>query len=339
MNSSTSNFKKSSQGRGAWGIGLALLLFFGVAEVGARKYSHRRDNDLSDPTEHASIGPRAADLMTKPGLKIVFVGNSATQEGYELPQFERDLTQMAALQAPLHTMMCAAVDSNAREWNWMLEKNYFGPRRRPDLFVVTYFSNNLEDVPLLERGRLAHSFTGPRDWPSVLKNDLDTLGERADYLFSYFSILYAMRATTREKLLRLSAPGYEKFVTQLNDTEMRREEGATLPSAPAFQRGAQPSYRALRRLLQRAREEGARLCFVAYPRPGARYFYRPDPKAVQMIREAGMIALDLRATPGLTPDKYRDSVHVNAQGKPIWTRAVAKALAPVVAELKTSPGR
>lgn len=342
MNSFTSSSKeksskKSSRVRGALGVGLSLLLFFGVAEVGARKYARRHQNDLSDPTDYTSINARAAHLMKQSGSKIVFVGNSATQEGLDLAGFENamDGISVAKANAPFHAQMCTAVDSQIKDWNWMLEHAYFGPKRRPDLFVVTYFSDNLQDVPIVQPGRFAQFFTSPRDWPIVFQNDITTLGERGDYVLSYFSLLYAMRVITQEKLLRASAPGYQKFATQLNDIQIQQTESALLPatSSPRSDKPALP-YGALKRLLRRAQETGSKLCFVAYPRPGARYWYQLDPEAQQMIREAGMISLDLRVTPGLTPDKYRDSVHVNAQGRPIWTKAVASALAPVIASAK-----
>ncbi len=335
MNFSTSSFKKSPARSKTAGIALLLLLGFGAAEFGARKYARRRQNSLSDPKDFTSIGARAQNLMRQNGSKIVFVGNSATEEGVDMEQFGREIAAQNGTKngaVPLHLTFCTAVDSNVKDWHWMLERNYFRPRRRADLFVVTWFSATLGDGPVVNRGRLAQFFTTPRDWPAVFQTDVTTLDERADFVFSYASILFAMREITQEKLLRLSAPGYQNYAQQLNDTTRKQVEARELAAARA-EESSRHQWQALRRLLQKARQNQAKLCFVAYPRRDARYAYSIDSQMVISIRQAGMTFLDLRHTASLSPGDYSDSIHLNAAGKAKWTRHLARTLQPMISDL------
>ncbi len=334
MNSSTSNSKARASGaRKTAAILLLLALFFGGAEVGARKYARRRQNDLSDPTDPTSIGARATRLMQQKGRKIVFVGNSVVQQGIDLALFERLAGNLAGNSAPLHTTMAAATGALGKDWYWMLEHGFWQPKRQPDLFVVLFFSDMLQDTPRedQDRGRLAQFFTTPRDWPAVFAVDAPTLGQRSDFLFSYASMLFAQRAVTRGKLLKAVAPGYENCVVQLNATEQKQSDQQKL--APKTSHLKPPiSYRALQRLLARARQTRSKLCFIAYPTNGKKFAYTVPPQVIEMIRGAGMTYIDLSHVPELTPDKYRDSLHVNKLGMPVFTRRLAPALSPLLVE-------
>lgn len=338
MNSSISNSKTPLFGvRHAAKIGLCLALFFGIAEFGARHYARRRAGDLSDPKESSSIGARAEQLMKQKGKKIVFVGNSAVQEGIDLPLFENLLTNRIAtgksstknrapVQNPAHATMCAARGSHIKDWFWMTQNNFWKPQRQPDLFVVLFFSDMLQDTPLedQDRGRLAQFFTTPRDWPEVFQTDVTTLGQRSEFLFSYASMLYTMRAVTQGKVLGVVAPGYEKQVLALNQTQRQQAEQQPLSNQPA------PSYRALKRFLARAQKNHSKICFIAYPRNGKQYNYQVSTEVTQLIQNAGMSYIDLRQTPELTGDTFRDSIHMNDKGRPLLTHRLAQILTPVL---------
>ena len=45
-----------------------------------------------------------------------------------------------------------------------------------------------------------------------------------------------------------------------------------------------------------------------------------------MIESAGMLYLDMRNMDELTADMYKDNVHLNAQGQPVYTRKFAQEL-------------
>ncbi len=331
MSSSTSNSRTfSSKARNTVWIVLSLALLFGVAEMGARKYARRRQNDLSDPKDFTSIGTRADQLMSQKGLKVVFVGNSAVQEGVDIPLFEKTIS---GGRSPVHATMCAASDSQVKDWYWMLEHNYWQPERHPDLFVVLFFSDTLKDTSVSDKGRLSQFFTTPRDWPEVLRSDVTTLGERGEFLFSYVSMLYAERAVTEDKLLRAFAPGYENYALQLNDTEQKQLAEKGLSPEDVAEGPASPnpaSNDTLKRLLAKAQQQHAQLCFIAYPRNGKQYSYQVSPEVIGLIRQAGMSYIDLRQMPELTSDKYRDSTHMNENGRPILTRRLAQVLNPAI---------
>ena len=45
-----------------------------------------------------------------------------------------------------------------------------------------------------------------------------------------------------------------------------------------------------------------------------------------MIQDAGMLYLDMRKMDELTADMYKDNVHLNGQGQPVYTKKLAQEL-------------
>ena len=81
-----------------------------------------------------------------------------------------------------------------------------------------------------------------------------------------------------------------------------------------------------------AQKAGMKICFVAFPsrpRDSGPVHYIIEPKALEMIAAAGMLHLDMREMDELTTDMYKDNVHLNARGEPIYTRRFAQELSKV----------
>jgi hypothetical protein len=97
------------------------------------------------------------------------------------------------------------------------------------------------------------------------------------------------------------------------------------------------SHRALQSVLERAREHGSRLLFVAYPMRDRQYTVHPD--ALLLIRDFGADYLDMRGLIDLEPRLYRDTYHLTGTGKPIYTKRFAEVLAPMLRTLNRSGPR
>jgi hypothetical protein len=55
--------------------------------------------------------------------------------------------------------------------------------------------------------------------------------------------------------------------------------------------------------------------------------YVLDVQAQWILQEAGMELIDLRAVPELTPNDYRDMIHLNESGRLKYSRRLAQILA------------
>ena len=211
-----------------------------------------------------------------------------------------------------------------KPWHVILDHYFWRPRRAPDIIVVLYFGDNLADGKDIDIGRLGWCFTDREDWPEVLGTDLPTFSERADFLLSSLSITWAMKGRIKKRLLALATPGYRQYEDQVNAVNFARQGGAGASGSA--------SHAVLKRLLDQARSCNSQVCFVAFPTlaPDQAEPYDLSAEEARMIADAGMSLIDLRRVPGLTPEMYATRTHLNAAGRPLFSRCLARALSAVV---------
>lgn len=301
-------------------IRIALLVIVALAlfEWGTRLTLVPGSSDLD---RYRGFTERARSLVAAPAPRIALIGNSVTD------RVMLDLLQSewkAATGDPLAADKFVAYYSNLATWYWMIDRYFWEEALKPDLIVLTYYDGiGLADAPLIEVGALAQFFTDREDVADLFTHDIKTLEQRAGYLLSSASTAFATRDRIQNRVLNL-IPGYRPFATATNTHNFEYQRKLRLGEEKP-----EPTFDTLRRLLARARQEGVRLCFVAFrPRPAASgsSTYALHPEVLAAIGEAGMLHLDLRDMDELTVDLYQDNIHLNARGQPIYTRRLAQEL-------------
>jgi hypothetical protein len=322
MSSSTSSSDRTPWepllGRKVW---LGVLLFVAALEVFTRVSLHDRSKDFR---RFAGYPARAEALVaTGNARRIAFIGNSATDRGVDPRVVEATLARNGR---PTAAALFVADQSRVDTWRYIFERYFARPERKPDLVVVTFYENDLEDGNPIEIGRLAQFFTSVRDWPELFQVNLRTLDERAAFVISSFSATYAARERIRERLLEALVPGFKEHTGRVNDIifqhERRRALAAPAPATP-------PRFAALEHLLDRAAERGITLCFVAYPTlvAGGRTPYELRPELLALLARRGIRLIDLRHVPDLGPALYADEVHLTEAGRERYSAVVGDALA------------
>jgi hypothetical protein len=305
-------------GRAGAPLAVAALL---AALFGALEAHARWSAASSDARDHVgSLPARAAVLVDRPGVRVALVGNSTTRQ-LDTGAFAGSFRARGGRDVAAETF---AVDgSYVNTWRYVLEQCFWRPKRRPDLFVVNFCDRDLEDGNALSTAVLARRLTTPADWPEVLREDLSTVSQRADFLLCAVSASYARREYVREPILRRVVPGYSRYRRRSNDILHQEQRlGETGGYGPA------PTHRALERLLRRARQTRSEICFVAYPTAGSlRGEGSVNPESVRLIREAGMSFVDLGRTPALRAEHYTDRVHLTEAGSRLYSRRLAAAIA------------
>jgi hypothetical protein len=317
MSSSTSSSESSRRVRA---LCIALML---VAAVLLLEWATRESwmPGTSDFKRYRDFPEKARKLVSAPGTRIAFIGNSVTDRIRvdDLSAEWRSLTGEL-----LSAEKFVAYYSNLTTWYWMSDQYFWEPGLSPDLLVVTYYEGNgLADSDPLDVGNLALFFTDREDRPTLFKYDLKSLEQRADYLLSSKSEAFAARDRIRDRALNF-LPGYRPFATTTNTLNFQYEQRQARGTE-----ARRPTYKSLQRLLADARAAGVRLCFVASPskpRGTGPVRYAIDPHSLKMIADAGMLHLDLRAIDGLSPDMYNDNVHLNPRGQPVYARRLAREL-------------
>ena len=326
MSSSTSSSDRAS-GRAPWvpllgrKVWLGLLVFLGALEIFTRVSLHDRSKDFR---RFGGYPAKAAALVaTANAQRIAFIGNSATDRGVDPRVVEATLARSGR---PAAAELFVADQSRVDTWRYIFERYFARPERNPDLVVVSFYENDLEDGNPIEIGRLAQFFTTIGDWPELFRVNLRTLDDRASFVISSFSATYAASDRIRERILPALVPGFRDHSERINEIifqheQQRRPRRLAAPTRPRFA--------AVERLLDRAAERGVKLCFVAYPTlvAGGRSPYDLAPELLALLARRGIPLIDLRNVPGLGPEFYADEVHLTEAGRARYSGALGEALA------------
>jgi len=298
-----------------------VLLVLAMLEIFSRAVLVGSSKDLRRFREYPAV---ARALGAAPARRVALIGNSATDRGVDPALLSRELTARVGTGVEARKLVADA--SRINDWYYILNRFFWQPGVAADLYVVTFYEDDLEDGNRIEIGRLAQFFTTARDWPSVFALDLPTVGDRLDFVMSSAWMTFAVRSRIRERVLEAAVPHYKTFVAATNDANIRHLKRRAPAAAPRVH-----SYGALERLLGAAAAHGSRIVFVAYPTapvPDSEP-YVVDPATVARVTGAGMQLLDMRGrVPDIQPRHYEDDVHLNPEGAALYTRRLAEALAP-----------
>jgi hypothetical protein len=307
---------------------LVLLVVCAGLEIVTRALLLPRSRDFA---RFATYPARAEELVGRDGLRIAFIGNSATQRGLDPGLFVAGLPNPAG--RPIHVDLFVADGAEVNTWHYMVKQSFWRRDLNPDWFVVTFFGNALEDDNTIEIGRLALFFTQRDDWPDLFALDLPGYSERAEFLLSTSWATFAARDRIRKRVLAAVVPDYKDFA---EDLHAQRHPGAAPgpSSAPAAPAAKLRTCKVLERFLAAAKEHGNRVCFVAFPtRPtGTAPPYTFNPEVPRLIQDAGMTLVDLRSVPGLTAEHYEDDYHLTPAGAAIYTRHLTQAITPIMVQ-------
>lgn len=301
-------------------IGLTAILI--GLELVTRHLLYPRSRDI---VRFASYPARATELCQQSGLRIAFVGNSATQCGVHPEKFVAGLPNPH--RQPIHVEMFLADGSAINTWHYMVKQSFWRPRQNPDWIIVNYFDTGLQDGNFLEIGRLAQFFTTADDWDELRELDLPDVSHRIEYLLATQWATFAARDRIKKRVLNVMVPDYKDFAEELNHAQHQQDK------ARAAKTPAAVTHRTLERFLASAVEHRTKVIFVAFPTEpsDAGKLYALHPDAEKLIRDAGMHSIDLRSVPGLLREHYEDDIHLTPAGALLYTRRLVEAVAPLVA--------
>lgn len=317
-----SSFISSSSGHGFRYLMLSLLAVFVLLEVFTRMILFQVSKDF---VRFQTYEARADALAKQPGLKLAFVGNSITEEAIDRARLETALKRDGVNQISMELFL--ADGSEISTWRSMINHYFWKRSKIPNVIIITFFGNNLEDTANIELGRLAQFFTDVGDWPDLFGINLLRSEQRIEFLLSSAWATYAARDRIKQRVLNLVVPNYRIYEQRLHDVNRRYVE-QTLPA----QVTEEPvTHRVLRSLLDRAREQEMKVFLVAFPMWKSQY--KVSPEVQNIIRSSGADYIDMRDLSDLQPVHYRDEFHLNVSGKLLYTDKFAEILTPMLERL------
>ncbi len=303
MNSSISSFKTELR---VIGLVLAVLL---LCEIAMRL----TETSLSRDLVHIRAIPRIAEDMTaKPGIRVLFLGNSQTRCGVDERVFASECDAEGTPR-----MSVARVFPDATSvviWFYAFKRFFIDSGRIPDILVVNFSGRHLQDPSAVNATVLGGFYARMDDMPEIFRNDIKEFGDRAEFLLAAWSSAFANRERVSPRVLDVLVPFYRS-----NSELVNKSIGGK-----ASRRSTAPTYGTLKRLLRLAAENNVKVIAVAMPLATK---YSVDPQLKNVIEEAGMKFIDARKVDGLKPKLFPDGFHMNSEGAAIYSRYLARTLA------------
>lgn len=274
------------------------------------------------------------DLEEADGLRVLLAGNSLLRSGVDPAALEAELEE--ALGTEVAVGMVYPDGSNPVEWSYLLRKLVIHPQRHLDVVVLAFGPGHLRDRPV-ERTllRLAAHHVDGRDVASFLKDDLDDIESRSQFLLARLSNAYALRDRIAPRVMSAIIPLYEELSPILlrapdpgrvaagaNETgnagaEAGREAGISIPrSGPTF------SY--LGRLVSDC--GAAEIPVLALPMPALEP-YPVDEGALRLFTQSNIPVMGVSFETAFDPERFPDGEHLDPEGMARFTTVLAPAMA------------
>ena len=283
---------------------LAILVGCEIAvRLGERSFSFN--------IRHIRSIPSLADKIDhETGISVLFLGNSLITYGIDPIVFLDEMRANGV--GPLQFERVAPDASSIREWRYAFKHFFLDRGHNPDALVVNFAAGHLEDQQKIHPSDLAAFYTSFNDIPYIFAEDVQSFGDRTEFLLSHVFRLFAYREAISKRILDLVVPNYRSAMTQIN-TKMR--DGSSNEHIP--------TYRTLERFSAESLRRGVRLILVAMP---LQHPYRLDPRLPDKARELGITLIDARNVQGLTASQFIDPMHMDRAGAILYTRTLAGLL-------------
>lgn len=316
MSSSISSFRTELKV-----VALVLLVL-----AGSELFVRLRERALSLDVQHIRQIPSIAKKMSSgEGGRVLFLGNSMTRNGVDVPIVEQEL-RAHGLAAPLRIERVYPDATGLAEWYYAFNHYFVAAGRLPDVLIIGFAANDLSDNRPPQPTRLAQYYTGARDVPEVFAHDVKDFEARAEFLLSKLSASYANRTRIRERTLDILIPHYRETAQEINRAQQAMKKKGGAPVALTYAR--------LERLGRLAASHGVRVILVAMPQ---REPYQLDPQLQPTIERTGMIFIDARAAFGLGSAAFVDEMHLSTDGAAVFSRHLARQLASPLSDIFARP--
>jgi hypothetical protein len=261
----------------------------------------------------------AEQLSESKGVRILILGNSMINNGIHVNVIRKEIEKIGGTISNVVKINPDGTDL----WDWyFLYKNYFLVLPNPpDMVVVGFRSDFVEDQRRPNPSRLAANFSGILELSELIAFGMKSSGEIAEYLVASSFCLFAHREAIRNRAMDMFIPYYKDIIVKLRTAEWKA------PSLALDVAKGDHSYRRLATFISLVQSKGGMVILVALP---IRNNYIIKNELLLTADEGGAVLLDLRSVRGLHQTHFIDAVHLNTAGAEILSRQLAKNLTPLL---------
>jgi len=306
MSSSTSSFRRE----------LKVIIFVLAVLLGVEVAMRRLGSAFSRELRYLRDIPNRAEKMDRSDkFRILILGNSLTNCGFNSQEFEMEMDSMGA--KPLHIEIIAMNGAGICEWSWLLQNFLWDDNRNPDLIIVNG-SRLWEDEKNANISRLS-LYLDAEDILPVLAEDITEFERRMQFLHAYTLSSYAGRARVKLMTLNNIIPNYLNGRKEVHRVAQLQER-----TTKKTQRTTEATYRQMARLADGAVRRHIPVIFVLMPTE--RIYDLQSTGFYPTARSAGVEVADCRDAVSMLEGGFVDSSHMNEKGARIFSRELARRL-------------
>ena len=257
-----------------------------------------------------AMSDTAADMARHPPA-LLFLGNSLTGNAVDTETFSR----LSGLK--LNVYMAVPDSTSLWDWYCIIDHTFVSQGAIPEVVVIGYAWGRTPPVPQ----RLGGFFCRMEDLPVLYRLGMNHFDQIMDFIVARVLRLYALHEVLQKRILDLFVPQYREFTQEIN-AEARARKKKNHQRA-AGKRRADETDPMLAAWLERLQALGIKPVVVAMPVIDP-YLLPHD--FFDLIDRADGIAIDFRNLPGIGKKHFRDPIHLNEQGRAIFTQALARRL-------------
>lgn len=312
MNSSTSVSKNTRRGL------LAAIIMVLIGEFAIRLAMP----SLSGDAMHIrSIPQIARALEENQGIKLLFLGNSTINNGIKVDVLEKEFERLN----PQRSIVTAKINPDGTDiwdWHFLYKNNFLKKSIAPDIVLVGFIRDLLDDQRPANMSRLAGDFCRINDFKELMTFDLSGLSSIKEFLMASVSTLFSNRSTIRNRLLDFIIPFFREGTSIIHKSEREME----LKSGTRHVQFA-ISYAQLAKFIDMVKSQGNRMVLIAMPTKDG---YDLHKELLATIETHEAIILDMRHVNRLSKEHFADSVHLHPEGARILSHELAKRMAPML---------
>ena len=307
---------KDQQQFGARGGDLRTLLLVILAILLSEVFLRSAENSLSGNIAHINeISSLVTDYRPEPGPSFVFLGNSLTNYGVDLPLLDQ-LIEERGVQIGDSTKL---VPDSTTIWSWscVIENQFFKNNIDPGTVILGFGWNQLSDQSRILPTRLGAFFCSAGDLWTIRKHTDLTSAEAGEFLTAKSLRTYAHRETVRNRVLSALVPNYQSTTQSINRRQRDRQDDAELEF----------TYSVLDSLIDSLEATNSRLVVVAMPvRDNP---YTVDRALVQLLESRNVPLLDYTNLEQIAYGSFLDDMHLSPQGSAVLSTRLAKDLSTI----------
>ena len=293
-------------------VGLGIL----AAEGASRMLETRLSADVRQMRSQRDIPEKIEKARDEGRESVLVLGNSLARAGLRESEIRKRFVELGK---PDPVVLYLTPDaSDVSDWAAAYRK-CFQDRNdslEPDYLLVGTGRTHLDDRTVVSPEKLAAYHARKKDYGMILRTWLGTTDERARFLISTMSSLYANRERLRPILFYSFVPGYENVAQSLNEAD--KTGAMRLPGKAA-------SAERLDVLLQSIRIPPERVMVTAIPLP---WPYELAPAVLEVAEKRDVRVFTEKSGREWPEEAFPDGYHLAPDQGAIFTQAVMARLLP-----------